>query len=78
MHYGYLNILLVLCLADEANRLMNWKELDPSETSLHELLDFLVAISKQKHLAHVVLSSSDFFLTAWLLGSKSVPLLLYS
>ena len=57
--------------ADEANRLMDWKERNPSENSLQELLDFFVAISKQKRLAHVILATSDFFLVAWLDGSES-------
>ena len=66
-----------LRLADEANELMDWKDPDASEKSLKELLNFFVAISKQKSLAHVILATSDFFLAAWLLSSTicySMPL----
>ncbi|KAH7619579.1 hypothetical protein NADE_006412 [Nannochloris sp. 'desiccata'] len=53
---------------DEANMLMSWKELDPAEPQLESLLAFLVAISKQLNLVHVVLATSDYFLASWLKG----------
>ncbi|KAL4542072.1 hypothetical protein Ndes2437B_g06389 [Nannochloris sp. 'desiccata'] len=53
---------------DEANNLMDWKELDPAEPQLESLLAFLVAISKQLNLVHVVLATSDYFLASWLKG----------
>ena len=48
-------------IIDEANRLMQWK--DEDEVSLDSLLAFFVYITKQEHLAHVVLATSDTFLT---------------
>ena len=55
-----------MSLADEANELMDWKEPDPSQPELKRLLNFLIAISKQKRLAHVILATSDYFLASWL------------
>jgi hypothetical protein len=49
-------------IIDEANRLRGWKD----EESLDWLLAFFVYISKQEQLAHVILATSDTFLTQWL------------
>ncbi|KAG7673868.1 hypothetical protein KSW81_007051 [Nannochloris sp. 'desiccata'] len=51
---------------DEANDLMDWKEPDPLQPELKQLLAFLIGISKQKRQAHVVLATSDYFLANWL------------
>ncbi|KAG7672829.1 hypothetical protein KSW81_001772 [Nannochloris sp. 'desiccata'] len=53
---------------DEANMLMKWKELESTEPQLESLLAFLVAVSKQLNLVHVVLATSDYFLANWLKG----------
>ena len=50
--------------------LMDWKEEDSTEPNLKNLLTFLVAISKEANLVHVVLATSDYFLANWLDGSK--------
>jgi hypothetical protein len=63
-------------LADEANMLMKWKELESTEPQLESLLAFLVAVSKQANLVHVVLATSDYFLASWLKGSKYLNLYL--
>ena len=47
---------------DEANLLTGWED----KTSLESLLAFFVYITKQEQLAHVVLATSDTFLTQWL------------
>ena len=49
-------------IIDEANRLVRWKDKD----SLEQLLAFFVYLTKQEQLAHVVLATSDTFLTQWL------------
>jgi hypothetical protein len=49
-------------IIDEANRLVKWKD----EESLDSLLAFFVYITKQEQLAHVILATSDTFLTQWL------------
>ena len=49
-------------IIDEANALMKWKD----EDSLHSLLAFFVYLTKQEQLAHVILATSDTFLTQWL------------
>ncbi|KAL4525331.1 hypothetical protein Ndes2437A_g03799 [Nannochloris sp. 'desiccata'] len=51
---------------DEANDLMDWKEPDPLQPELKQLLSFLVSISKEDRLAHVILATSDYFLANWL------------
>ncbi|KAG7671184.1 hypothetical protein KSW81_003323 [Nannochloris sp. 'desiccata'] len=51
---------------DEANDLMDWKEPDPLQPELKQLLSFLVSISKEDRLAHVILGTSDYFLANWL------------
>lgn len=56
--------------ADEANRLMKWREDDEGGTQLEELLCFFVFITKQAKRAHLVLATSDFFLVEWLRGSR--------
>jgi hypothetical protein len=45
---------------------MSWKEADPLQPELQTLLDFLVAISKQKQQAHVVMATSEYILANWL------------
>jgi hypothetical protein len=49
-------------IIDEANALMKWKD----EDSLDSLLAFFVYLTKQEQLAHVILATSDTFLTQWL------------
>ena len=49
---------------------MKWKELESTEPQLESLLAFLVAISKEANLVHVILATSDYFLASWLKGSK--------
>ncbi|KAG7673479.1 hypothetical protein KSW81_006689 [Nannochloris sp. 'desiccata'] len=51
---------------DEANDLMDWKEPDPLQPELKQVLSFLVSISKEDRLAHVILATSDYFLANWL------------
>ncbi|KAG7674661.1 hypothetical protein KSW81_000305 [Nannochloris sp. 'desiccata'] len=53
---------------DEANNLMDWTEPGPSQPKLKTMLDFLVAISKEANLVHVVLATSDYFLANWIKG----------
>ncbi|KAL4552341.1 hypothetical protein Ndes2526B_g06558 [Nannochloris sp. 'desiccata'] len=64
----FIDSRLPVIVIDEANNLMDWKELDPAEPQLESLLAFLVAISKQLNLVHVVLATSDYFLASWLKG----------
>jgi hypothetical protein len=45
---------------------MSWKEADASKPNLKKILNFLVAISKQKQQAHVVLAASEYSLANWL------------
>jgi hypothetical protein len=49
-------------IIDEANALMEWKEPE----TLSALLKFFVYLTKQEQLAHVILATSDTFLTQWL------------
>jgi hypothetical protein len=49
---------------------MDWTEPGSSQPNLKKLLDFVVAISKEANLVHVVLATSDYFLASWLKGSK--------
>jgi hypothetical protein len=51
-------------IIDEANTLMDWEE--ENKQSLNALLKFFVYLSKQEQLAHVILATSDTFLTQWL------------
>jgi hypothetical protein len=56
-------------IIDEANALMKWKDKD----SLDSLLAFFVYLTKQEQLAHVILATSDTFLTQWLdLGARII------
>lgn len=55
--------------ADEANELMEWRESDPSNPQLKSLFKFLIQVSKQLNLVHVILASSDYFLVGWLAGN---------
>ena len=56
-------------IVDEANLLTSWKD----DESLKSLLTFFVYLTKQKQLAHVILATSDTFLTQWL--EKGAPCL---
>jgi len=49
-------------IIDEANALTKWKDDD----SLDSLLAFFVYLTKEAQLAHVILATSDTFLTQWL------------
>jgi hypothetical protein len=49
-------------IIDEANALMEWKDAE----TLRALLKFFVYLTKQEQLAHVILATSDTFLTQWL------------
>ncbi len=49
-------------IIDEANALIEWKETE----TLNALLKFFVYLTKQEQLAHVILATSDTFLTQWL------------
>ncbi len=55
-------------IIDEANALMEWED----KKSLYALLAFFVYLTKQEQLAHVILATSDTFLTQWL--DSSAPL----
>jgi hypothetical protein len=52
----------VIIIADETNAPMGWKD----KESLEQLLAFFVYLTKQEQLAHVILATSDTFLTQWL------------
>ena len=49
-------------IIDEANALMQWED----KKSLNALLACFVYLTKQEQLAHVILATSDTFLTQWL------------
>lgn len=49
-------------IIDEANALMEWE----NKSALTALLKFFVYLTKQEQLAHVILVTSDTFLTQWL------------
>jgi hypothetical protein len=49
---------------------MDWKEPAPLQPELKFLLEFLVSISKEDRLAHVILATSDYFLANWLTDGK--------
>ena len=51
-----------MIIVDEANALMEWED----TKSLNALLKFFVYLTKQEKLAHVILATSDTFLTHWL------------
>ena len=57
---------------------MKWKEPSLAMRELKGLLNFLVAMSKQDNLVHVVLATSDFVLVNWLAGSRFLILLLFA
>ncbi|KAG7674795.1 hypothetical protein KSW81_006215 [Nannochloris sp. 'desiccata'] len=52
-------------IIDEANKLMRWSD-DPGHKELKNLLDFFVKTTKQAHLGHIVLASSEYFLIDFL------------
>ena len=56
-------------IIDEANKLMRWRD-DPGRTQLKDLLDFFVQVTKQEHLAHIVLASSESFVIDFLENGK--------
>ncbi|KAH7619786.1 putative ATP-binding protein [Nannochloris sp. 'desiccata'] len=49
----------------QANVLMRWGD-DPGHKQLKALLDFFVRTTKQEHLGHIVLASSESFVTDFL------------
>jgi hypothetical protein len=56
-------------IIDEANALMEWED----KKSLNALLKFFVYLTKEEQLAHVILATSDTFLTQWLdLGARII------
>ena len=57
---------LTYLLADEANKLMDWTEPGSLQQQLKYLLNFLVSISKEANLVHVILATSDHSLATWL------------
>ena len=54
---------------DEANKLMRWRD-DPGHTQLRDLLDFFVKTTKEDHLGHFVLASSESFVIDFLEKGK--------
>jgi Cdc6-like AAA superfamily ATPase len=54
---------------DEANKLMRWSD-DPGHRQLKDLLDFFVKITKEDHLGHVALASSESFVIDFLKNGK--------
>ena len=56
-------------IIDEANKLMRWHD-DPDHEQLRDLLDFLVQATKQNHLGHFVLASSESFVINFLENGK--------
>jgi hypothetical protein len=56
-------------IIDEANKLMRWSD-DPDHTQLRNLLDFFVQVTKQKHIGHIVLASSESFVIDFLKKGK--------
>ncbi|KAG7674719.1 hypothetical protein KSW81_006146 [Nannochloris sp. 'desiccata'] len=52
-------------IIDEANKLMRWSD-DPGHIELRNLLDFFVRTTKQEHLGHFVLASSESFVIDFL------------
>ena len=56
-------------IIDEANVMMDWHD-DPGRTQLKALLRFFVKTSKEDHLAHVVLASSESFVIDFLETGK--------
>ena len=60
-------------IIDEANDMQEWED----AKALSTLLKFFVYLTKQEKLAHVVLATSDTFLTQWL-QSGVLPMLLFT
>ena len=60
---------------DEANVLLDWHD-DPDRTQLKALLRFFVKTTKEDHMGHFVLASSDPFLIDFLEKGKSRKCLL--
>jgi hypothetical protein len=56
-------------IIDEANKLMRWSD-DPGHKELKNLLDFFVRTTKQEHLGHFVLASSESFVIDFLEKGK--------
>ena len=52
-------------IIDEANKLMRWGD-DPGNKQLKDLLDFFVKTTKEDHLGHIVLASSESFVINFL------------
>jgi ATPase domain predominantly from Archaea len=57
-------------IIDEADVLMEWRN-DPGHTQLKALLRFFVKTTKEDHLGHIVLASSESFLIDFLEKGKS-------
>jgi hypothetical protein len=56
-------------IIDEANVLMEWRD-DPGHTQLKALLRFFVRVTKEDHLGHFVLASSESFVIDFLEKGK--------
>jgi hypothetical protein len=56
-------------IIDEANKLMRWSD-DPDHMQLRNLLDFFVKRTKEDHLGHIVLASSESFVIDFLKKGK--------
>ena len=62
-------------IIDEANKLMRWSD-DPGHKELRNLLDFFVKTTKEDHLGHFVLASSESFVIDFLEKGKLTKCLL--
>ena len=56
-------------IIDEANVLMEWRD-DPGHTQLKALLRFFVMTTKEDHMGHIVLASSESFVVDFLEKGK--------
>ena len=56
-------------IIDEANKLIRWSD-DSGHKELKNLLDFFVRTTKQEHLGHIVLASSESFVVDFLENGK--------
>lgn len=51
-----------IIVIDNAHLLMLWREAGPKCSELDELLSFLVRVTKEERLAHVVIATSEYYL----------------
>ena len=51
-------------IIDEANALTSWSTAHPAELDI--LLNFFIAVTKEKNMTHVVLMTSDYAFISWL------------